>query len=284
MKNTNPETKKCAFNSLSIDYLYYQGGKKSIIFLHATGFIPWLWHPIARELLDDFTVYVPYFCDHRSAEPEDGGLHWEILAEDLCMFCEKKGLTNPYLVGHSMGATVMTLAHTIYNSPVEKMVLIEPIFLPEQIYDTKLTVEQHPLAAMSIKRKNYWKNETDARNYLKSKNLFAGWNEEMIELYIDHGMITVEGGGLQLACHPRKEASLFMGSNHCNPWPLLEKIKSPTLVIEGEQSENRAFIDLKKTASMIPEGEYLSVEGTGHLVPMEKPSETTDVIKDFFIP
>jgi len=40
----------------SIPYLYYDGNGPTIVFLHATGFLPWLWHPIARELKSSFVL------------------------------------------------------------------------------------------------------------------------------------------------------------------------------------------------------------------------------------
>jgi pimeloyl-ACP methyl ester carboxylesterase len=207
-----------------------------------------------------------------------------MLADDLCRLCKGLGITEPFLVGHSMGATVMTLAEATFGPVAKGMILIEPIFLPREIYSIGLTIDQHPLASRSIKRKNHWENVNEARTYLRSKALFKNWDEEMLDLYIKYGMVTGETGGLSLACHPRREAALFMGSQKMDPWPLLPEIACPVMVMEGELSENRHFIDLKKAASLIPGGTYRLVEGTGHLVPMEKPDEVTRMMREFFMP
>ena len=69
--------------------------------------------------------------------------------------------------------------------------------------------------------------------YLKSKSLFKNWTEEMLELYITHGMKETKGGGLELVCSPKTEAALFIGGVQYNIWPLLSKISCPVLVIEG---------------------------------------------------
>jgi len=277
-----PEIRTQNIGDHDIEYLYYEGEGPVIIMLHATGFLPWLWHPVARRLCGDYRVIAPYFCDHRDADPEAGGLSWVTLAEDLCEFCRRLELEAPLLVGHSMGATVMTLAAALHEQETRGMVFFEPIYLPEQVYEIDLAVEQHPLASKSIKRRNFWEDHDAARDYLRSKKLFAVWDEEALELYLKYGMISGDGGGLTLACHPRKEASLFMGGSHRNPWPLLEKLIGPVLVLEGETSENRAFIDLKKAASMMGQGTYRLVEGAGHLIPMEKPEESAGLIAEFF--
>ncbi len=275
-----PEIKKQAIGDVSIDYLDYPADGPTVVMLHATGFLPWLWHPIARELQKNFRVIAPYFCDQRHAEPEEG-LEWMLIADDLCAFCRELNIERPLLVGHSMGATVMTLAEAMHGPVASKMILIEPIFLPQDLYRINITIEQHPLAAKSIKRKNFWHNREEARAYLHSKKIFKKWTDEMLDLYIEYGMVEGETGGLTLACHPRREAALFMGSTKYDPWPLLSKVQCPVLVLEGEESENRAFIDLKKAVSMFPHGAYRMISGSGHLIPMEKPEEIIAIILGF---
>jgi pimeloyl-ACP methyl ester carboxylesterase len=114
--------------------LRYDGEGPPLIFLHATGFMPWLWHPVARELAGDYRIFAPYFCAHRNADPENGGVNWRTLAEDLALFCERLHLEKPFLVGHSMGATVAVIANALYGIPAAGMVLIEPIFIPQELY------------------------------------------------------------------------------------------------------------------------------------------------------
>lgn len=253
-----------------------------MVMLHATGFLPWLWHPIARELAGPYRVIAPYFCDHRAFDPEEGGLSWLIIAEDLASFMRRLGLEEPLVVGHSMGATVACITEALHGPLASRMVLIEPILLPSQFYELELSVEQHPLASRSIRRRNRWEGEKEARDYLRGKPLFMRWDEEMLDLYIKHGMTGDAEGGLELSCHPRREAALFMGGMAVDPWSLLEKITCPVLLLEGEESENRPVVDLRRAASVIPSAELKTVEGAGHLVPMEKPREVLALLQGFF--
>ena len=84
------------------------------------------------------------------------------------------------------------------------------------------------------------------------------------------------------AVSPESEAAMFMGGWCCNPWPLLEKISCPVLVIEGGKSTNIGLVDIQRAVSMLPQGKYESVADAGHLIPMEKPAEITRIVKDFF--
>lgn len=282
MAESNPLLSTVDIGDSEISYLHYEGGGAPLIMLHATGFNPWLWHPIARELSDTYQILCPYFCDHRDADPEKGGFNWMLLAEDLVKFCDELNLKSPYMVGHSMGGAVITLAGGKFGISAEKMILIEPIFLPRDLYNIEMRVEDHPLAGKSIKRRNQWQDQNEALEYLRSKPLFKKWDDEMLELYIHYGMIGSDGGGLELACPPHREAALFMGSMSYDPWPIIPAVKCPVLVLEGENTENRGIIDFQKAADMFPNGTYQQVADAGHLIPMEKPGQIRSIIRSFF--
>lgn len=277
-----PLVKTQHIGDAELTYLLYDGPGPTLILLHATGFLPWLWHPIARVLMPACRVIAPYFCDHRESDPEKGGLDWMILARDFASFCKSLNIDTPYLVGHSMGATVLTIAAAQYKLAPAGMVLIEPIFLPQDFYRARIRVQDHPLAAKSIKRRNHWKDEPEALSYLQSRPLFKKWDAEMLSLYVRYGMKHNEESALELACSPKKEAALFMGGIRYDPWPLLPQVSCPILVLEGEHSENRAFIDLQKAVSLFPNASYRLVHDVGHLIPMEKPGEITGIIREFF--
>lgn len=281
MTEVMPETRFQDIGDVELQYLDYAGGEPAIILLHATGFLPWLWHPVARRLAGTHRVLAPYFCDHRVAELDDGGLHWMTLAEDMARFSAGLGIEKPVLVGHSMGGTVMTFAEANFNLKAAGLILIEPIFFPEDYYRVQVQVEDHPLAGKSLRRRNQWEDAAAVKAYLKSKPLFAQWEEEFLDLYIEHGTVPKQDFGLELTCPPPREAALFMGGMHYDPWPLLPKVQCPVLVLEGDRSANRSFIDLEKAAAEFPHGRFQRMADAGHLLVMEKPKEVLGLIKAF---
>jgi pimeloyl-ACP methyl ester carboxylesterase len=281
-KDHMPSVMKQDIGDAELSYLLYEGDGPTVVLMHATGFLPWLWHPIARELAPQWRIVAPYFCDHRESDPEKGGLSWLVIAQDLANLCKALGVDRPFMVGHSMGATVITMANGAFGLDARGLILFEPIFLPEDFYKIQIPIDAHPLASKAIRRKDLWRDRDEALSYLRSKALFKNWDEEMLELYITYGMKSLDAGGLQLACSPAREASLFMGGANYNPWPLMSKVTCPALVLEGELSENRAFIDLKKASRIFEQGAYQQVNGAGHLIPQEKPGESLEIIRRFF--
>ncbi len=279
-----PQIRTQNVGDAELSYLQYAGEGPPLLFLHATGFHPWLWHPLARELADRYRIISPSFCDHRVADPEAGGLNWATLAEDTVRLCALLNIERPFLVGHSMGATILIIAVAHLGLAASGMVLIEPILLPAEFYKIPLRVDEHPLASRAIKRTNYWHDRSDAMNYLRSRALFQGWDGEVLDLYVRYGMNARSDGGLQLTCSPEREAALFMGGKHVDPWPLLPDISCPVLIVEGEKSENREIVDTGRIQSAIPDCTRHRVDGAGHLLPMERPREVTCLIEEFFLP
>jgi lipase len=276
-----PDLKMQDVGGAQLPYLHYDGGASQIIFVHATGFMPWLWHPVIQEFIPQNSVWAPFICDYRECNPQVGGLSWEIISRDLSVFCSSLQIEHPLFVGHSMGATVSTIAVANYGIKARGLILIEPIFLPEAFYSMEVDIKKHPLASKSIKRANHWNDENDAWSYLKSKSLFASWDEQVLNLYLKYGMQKQKEGNLKLTCSPQNEAAMFMGGWDVNPWPLLDKITCPVLVVEGENTENKGLVDIQKAVSLFRQGQYKSVAQAGHLIPMQKPQDVVRLIKDF---
>ncbi len=268
-----------------ISYLHYPAAAgaagPAVVLLHATGFLPWLWHPVARELTDKSDVVVPWLAPRPADDPVQGGTSWLRLAREVSALVQALEITRPVVAGHSMGGVVAALAQACYPLSATRMVLLEPIFMPRELYTVKMTVEQHHLAAKALKRGNHWPDRAAARDYFLSRPLFARWDLEVLELYLQYGLRTTADGGVTLTCSPREEASLFMGCDARDPWSLIPQLSLPVLVVEGELTENKGFIDYEDLARKFPQGAYRQLRGAGHLIPMEKPRETLALLREW---
>jgi lipase len=143
----HPQICRQNIGDAEISYLLYEGKGPPLIFLHATGFQPWLWHPLAREIAGAYRIVAPSFCNQRESDPENGGLSWATLAEDTIRLCDALQLTRPFLAGHSMGATVNMIANAFYGLPAAGMVLIEePIFLSREFFSAPRLEEKGPVS------------------------------------------------------------------------------------------------------------------------------------------
>ncbi|MBV1889032.1 MAG: alpha/beta hydrolase, partial [Proteobacteria bacterium] len=55
-----------------------------------------------------------------------------------------------------------------------------------------------------------------------------------------------------------------------NPWPRVEQLSCPTLIMYGASHSTCNPSGVKKYCELQPDTEVFEVEGTGHFLPMEK--------------
>jgi len=82
-----PELEALNIGDAQLPYLDFAGKSPAIIFLHATGFLPWLWQPVIEQIIPRFRSLAPFICNYRPSDPEEGGLDWEVIAKDVAAFC-----------------------------------------------------------------------------------------------------------------------------------------------------------------------------------------------------
>lgn len=283
MEKDVPELLTETVNGKKFRYLDYKGEGQAVVLVHATGFIPWLWHPVAKALSKKYRVIAPCLSSHREPDPVKKDIGWKTLADDVTTLIRQLDIEKPYLVGHSMGGTLVTLCASLFNIPARKIVVIEPIYLPKETYGVVIKAEDHPMASKAIKRGYQWRDREECRAYFLERPFFQVWDRKVLELYLSYGLVEDKNGGVTLYCSPEKEAAIFLGSSQIDPWPFIPEVSCPVLVMEGETSENKMFLDLKKTAGLFQDGTYHQVPGVGHLIPMEKPIETFEIIDNFFL-
>ena len=93
-----PDLKMQDVGGARLPYLHYDGGTPQIIFVHATGFMPWLWHPVINEFVPKNSAWAPFICDYRDCNPQAGGLSWETISRDLSVFCSSLKIENPLII------------------------------------------------------------------------------------------------------------------------------------------------------------------------------------------
>jgi len=194
------------------------------------------------------------------------------------------GLHDPYCVGHSMGATTIALAALERPGCIGRAVFIDPIIMDPKFYKMSFTVNDYPIAAMTLKRRSQWDSREQAiKNYL-AKPPFDTWKPEFVELYVNHGMEENGGGGFRLKCKPEDEAQVYVGGLNTDPWPHLPKLDFPTLVMRPMKSETRRGTYPEKVAEIMPNGKLLDFPQATHFLPMEDPDGVIEHILSFGTP
>jgi pimeloyl-ACP methyl ester carboxylesterase len=167
-----------------------------------------------------------------------------------------------------------------------RIVLLDPPLFPRRLVTlfrwAKLLGQKRrfPPAARARRRRNGWTDRQEALDYFREKAMFNGWKEEYLRAYVTYGLRPDPDHGTVLICPPEAEARGF--ENYpTDVWSWPRKLSTPTLIVRGGESEVLTAATCKNFCRLCPTAESVVIDGAGHFIPMQKPEETIQCIKDF---
>ncbi len=270
-----------------------------LVFAHANGYPPGAYLSFLKPLLKNYQVFSLYlrsfWPDSNPQEMQDWRTFRDDYLPEVEMLIEKYGKQNALTgqvigVGHSLGA-MTTLMAAIENPDLFQMlVLIEPVLFPRLrgllmrlLALFGILKKIHPLIRGTLKRKTRFESQEAMYQRYRVKPVFSGLSDQVLRDYVDG--LTVEGpeGGVKLNYPPDWEARIYEtgGIADWYVWRNLAKVKCPVLVIRGEDSYVLFDRVINSMVGKMPKGEGYTMEGTGHLVPLEEPGETAEVVRGF---
>jgi len=156
------EASRKAFDDLTVTVKRYPGAAPgpSFVLVHGIGVSSRYFHPAALELAKHGTVYVVDLPGYGSAPDPKRDVSIADHAGVLARVLEDSSLVNPVLVGHSMGAQVVSRLAVDSPDVTDRLVLLAP--------------------TMPIGERNLWQGATrliadGVRNPLRA-NLVIGWD------------------------------------------------------------------------------------------------------------
>lgn len=277
------------------------GGRPPVLLLHATGFLARLWQPVAEALAPRYTVWAIDTRGHgdsmivdssqmkvgrgshqRSADSRQlSAYHWMRFVEDVVGFMDAFGLRGIPVMGHSAGGATAGYVAATRPVYVSRLVMIEPIMRPPGL--ETVSARPHSLADGARKRRLVWASREEMIASYQRKETFAAWRPDVLRLYAEQGTRRLEGGDavsgpFELKCWGEVEAQVFENSATLDLWERLPEIGCPTLVMRGEKTEGFLGMVAGGAAERIPGARLETVEGAGHLAPMERPGVVAEMM------
>jgi pimeloyl-ACP methyl ester carboxylesterase len=258
-----------------------------IVFLHATGFNARTYRTLLAPLGDKFHVLA---LDARGHGPTQlpagvfGYTSWRRHRDDLIAVLEH--FSAPVtLAGHSMGGTVSLLTAGKRTDLVCGLALLDPVILPDAgyaLFELPLAplIQRYsvPLARGALKRRARFESREEAVAVLTGRGAFKSFAPGMIADYVADGLVEDAGGGFRLACRPVFEAATFCAHRH-NPWSALRKVTDPLVLLRAERNSTVSEAAMHRIAAIKPDARVATVEGAGHMLPMERPDRARAAIE-----
>lgn len=257
-----------------------------VVFLHANGFNAMTYRSILGPLSLSMRILA---CDLRghgaSRLPTEPGPRrtWDLFRDDVLAVMRDLGPGPVVLAGHSLGATVALLAAEAEPARVRALTLFDPVILsPLGAFYARLPwaagggwLRRLPLAKAAARRRATFDSAAQAFRSYAGRGAFKTWPEIMVADYLAGGLRERSDGSVELACAPAWEAANFAAQAH-RPRRALRRLRMPIAIYRAER---RSTCRIGSAAGLVrtnPALSIVTVPGTSHFLPMERP----DVIRD----
>jgi len=230
-----------------------KGGK--LVFLHSMGMDAYSMESLCESLGNRHRVLALTILAHGDSSVPTEVVPLPEHAELLRTCYKKLGYTPGVLIGHSIGGRMSMILAADHPDEVKGLILVD-IAPPDPV--------SRPWSQLAPGELG---NEAEARAYLKQR--YPGFVEEYIENRLKHGFMRQPNGSLK----PKPTGSPTMTSYYTDLWPYVERIRAPTKLVLGSESQLVTPEKRERMAKLIPGLEVVTVKGASHMVPQDKPAE-----------
>lgn len=237
-----------------------------LLVVHATGFCKETWLPMFDRALSGHRFLAIDQRGHGDSEAPDPPFDWWDLGRDVLTVLDAVGWDGPVGLGHSSGAAALAMAEILEPGTFRYLVLVEPIIFPGPF----VRIDDNPMAERARRRRKAFGSASEAFASYVGRGPFAGWDDEALETYVEHGFRS-EGGSWVLKCDPDIEAEFYRSATIHGAWDRLAEVGCPVLLVAGEASKSHPAAFVERQADRFSDVEVRIVPGASHFVPMEQP-------------
>lgn len=251
-------------NGLELHAEQRGAGVPALVFLHYWGGSSRTWQHVVDALSPDYrTVAIDQRGWGKSAAPE-AGYALSDLADDVLAVVDALDLESYVLVGHSMGGKAAQLAASRRPRGLAGLVLVAPA--PPTPLALPLEVRQGMVHA-----------------YDSRESIVATVQQVLAPDGLSHGDLdTVIADSLSGA--DAAKAAWPLATSQEDITALVAKIDVPVIVISGEHDRvDPPEVLRRELLPRIPQAKLVVLPGIGHLLPLEAPTDLTNIIKAFVL-
>ncbi|WP_339785105.1 alpha/beta fold hydrolase [uncultured Imperialibacter sp.] len=241
------------------------GQGKPLIILHGLFGASDNWLTIGKSLSEHFEVYLVDQRNHGQSfhDPEH---NFDVMAEDLANFIKENNITQPIVLGHSMGGKVAMNYALSHPGELEKLIVVDISPRGYKVHHDQILkgLKSIDLGSLDSRKEaddqlaKYVPNLGERQFLLKSLSRTGDgfeWKINVAAIDINIGLIVGEIDG--------------------EPNPV------PALFIDGENSNYIRDIDLPIIKKLFPDSQVVTIKNAGHWVHAEQPEAFLETLMAF---
>ena len=224
------------------------------------------WLTQAKLLSEHYHVFLIDQRNH-GLSPHHDQLNYDVLADDLHAFIVQHHLTNPIILGHSMGGKAAMKFALRHPELLQTLIVVDMAIRKYPVHHNDIVEGLKTIPVDSLKSRN----EADE---ILSKHV----PEPDVRQFLLKNLHRKPEGGFKWKINlPAIEKSL---PNVGEETPTEKTFEKDALFIRGKKSNYVSDRDFDAIKVLFPKAEFITME-TGHWVQAEKPQEFVEVILDY---
>lgn len=249
-----------------LNYKHYAGSGDAMLILHGLYGNQGNWAPHARQLMQDFNVYVLDARNHGQS-PWADSMTLREMAEDVSETMQSLGLTSAHIIGHSMGGKTSMLLALTQPQLVKTLCAVD---IAPVNYEKTADGVIGALQALDLPAVNS-RADADAK-------LAETIEEKAVRDFLLTNLQRGEEGMWRWRFNLPVLVKYF---REVTSWPSdLGAYEGPTLFIKGEHSNYILPEHQQQTLAQFPKAQLKTVNGAGHWVHSEKPEAVLRLIRN----
>lgn len=254
-------TAVCETNGINIHYTRTGGNKPPLILLHGLMTNGACWADLAHVLEKEYDVIMPDARGHGNSSVPDFGYRYEDHANDVAGLINALRLSQPILLGHSMGGMTAAVVASRKPNLLRGLVLADPTFLSPKV---QREVRDSDVADQHRKMLNMSLDEVvaDARNRHPNRS------EETLELFA-RARLKTSMAAFDVLTPPNPDYRM-----------LVSAIDVPSLIVFGDKGVVSSAV-AKELQRFNPRLQAEQIQDAGHSVHLDQPERFAAVVESF---
>lgn len=261
-----------------LNYKVYGKGKPLIV-MHGLYGSSDNWVSIARDLMDDYTVYLLDMRNH-GLSPHTTELNYTLMTDDLLEFMNDRGLYSSIIMGHSMGGKVAMSFASLYPEKVQKLIVVDISPRGYSSLDGDKQFDEHTtiLGALRDISLNTLASRKEADELIKDKITSEG-----VRMFLLKNLVRTKENTfywrMNLPVLMESLPNIIVGLE--SEFDDLSLFENPVLFVKGGNSYYIQEKDILMINELFKQVRVEIIEGASHWVHAEKKEEFIRIVRQF---
>ncbi|MBI3329163.1 MAG: alpha/beta hydrolase [Nitrospinae bacterium] len=278
LADKTPQDRYIDADGLRLHYLDWGNeAAPPMILLHGFTGHAHTWDTFAQAMCDQFHVLALDQRGHGDSDwAKDGAYTIEDHATDIAEFHDQLMLDPVVLIGLSMGGRNAIMYTGIHPGKVEKLVIVDigPDIDPRGAERVRRTAAEAPEEFASIDEAMAYLRRYAARTSAAAEAAMRHRVEHGVKR-LPHGKYTWKYD--KFLRDQRRQG----GTPQADLWPVVRRIKVPTLILRGSESDVFSPDTARRMHELIPGSRLVEIPGAGHSIPADAPEAFERTVREF---